>query len=254
MPCASAYLSSLEILSLLLSVILQLLLLVLISIIPFSSKLVISLDANTIDGIITGHNHHQVHHWVSDIPIIASIDQGFYANILYIPFKWSSAKQIYELYKTKVQIEGPLPICDKIFTGTKKCDVVKPSKIEEYLPLVNYKFHGVKIEKDNTLYSIHEKYDEQFETYQEQICDIVGTEEILEISENGDFYIGNIITEIQRRITGADISLIGYDFMKTSKTSFFYLNFYFMDIFYQTREHMFEKNRSIPHMSPRSYE
>jgi 2',3'-cyclic-nucleotide 2'-phosphodiesterase (5'-nucleotidase family) len=178
-------------------------------------KLVISLDANTIDGIITGHNHHQVHHWVSDIPIIASIDQGFYANILYIPFKWSAAKQIYELYKTKVQIEGPLPICDKIFTGTKKCDVVKPSKIEEYLPLVNYKFHGVKIEKDNTLDSIHEKYDEQFETYQEQICDIVGTEEILEISENGDFYIGNIITEIQKRITGADISLIGYDFMKT---------------------------------------
>ena len=178
-------------------------------------KLVISLDANTIDGIITGHNHHQVHHWVSDIPIIASIDQGFYANILYIPFKWSSAKQIYELYKTKVQIEGPIPICDKIFTGTKKCDVVKPSKIEEYLPLVNYKFHGVKIEKDNTLDSIHEKYDEQFETYQEQICDIVGTEDILEISENGDFYIGNIITEIQRRITGADISLIGYDFMKT---------------------------------------
>jgi 2',3'-cyclic-nucleotide 2'-phosphodiesterase (5'-nucleotidase family) len=178
-------------------------------------KLVISLDANTIDGIITGHNHHQVHHWVSDIPIIASIDQGFYANILYIPFKWSAAKQIYELYKTKVQIEGPLPICDKIFTGTKKCDVVKPSNIEEYLPLVNYKFHGVKIEKDNTLDSIHEKYDEQFETYQEQICDIVGTEEILEISENGDFYIGNIITEIQRRITGADISLIGYDFMKT---------------------------------------
>jgi 2',3'-cyclic-nucleotide 2'-phosphodiesterase (5'-nucleotidase family) len=178
-------------------------------------KLVISLDANTIDGIITGHNHHQVHHWVSDIPIIASIDQGFYANILYIPFKWSAAKQIYELYKTKVQIEGPIPICDKIFTGTKKCDVVKPSKIEEYLPLVNYKFHGVKIEKDNTLDSIHEKYDEQFETYQEQICDIVGTEDILEISENGDFYIGNIITEIQRRITGADISLIGYDFMKT---------------------------------------
>ena len=178
-------------------------------------KLVISLDANTIDGIITGHNHHQVHHWVSDIPIIASIDQGFYANILYIPFKWSAAKQIYELYKTKVQIEGPLPICDKIFTGTKKCDVVKPSKIEEYLPLVNYKFHGVKIEKDNTLDSIHEKYDEQYETYQEQICDIVGTEEILEISENGDFYIGNIITEIQRRITGADISLIGLDFMKT---------------------------------------
>ena len=178
-------------------------------------QLIVSLDKNTIDGVITGHKHQQVHHWVNGVPIMSSIDQGFYANIMYIPFKWSAAKQIYELVKSKLQIEGPIPICDQIFNVTQKCDVAKPSKIEEYLPLINYKFHGVKIEKDDVLNATHEKYDEQYENYTEKICDIVGIEEPIRISDNGDFYIGNIITEIQSRMTGADMSLIGYDFMKT---------------------------------------
>ena len=178
-------------------------------------QLIVSLDKNTIDGVITGHKHQQVHHWVNGVPIMSSIDQGFYANIMYIPFKWSAAKQIYELVKSKLQIEGPIPICDQIFNVTQKCDVAKPSKIEEYLPLINYKFHGVKIEKEGVLNATHEKYDEQYENYTEKICDIVGIEEPIRISDNGDFYIGNIITEIQSRMTGADMSLIGYDFMKT---------------------------------------
>ena len=177
-------------------------------------QLIMSLETDLIDGIISGHNHQQVHHWVYDIPVMTSVDQGFYANIMYIPFKWSAAKQIYELYKSKLQIEGPIPICGQIFEKTKKCEYVKQSQIEEYLPLVEYKFHGVKIEKDNLLNSIHEKYDEKYESYRKQICEIIGTEEFLKVSGNGDFPIGNIITEIQGRITGADISLIGYDILK----------------------------------------
>jgi len=172
-------------------------------------QLLLSLEKDVIDGVITGHYHQQIHHWINDIPVIASVAQGFYANILYIPFKWSAAKQIYEIYKSKIQIEGPIPICEKVFEKTGKCDFVKPSQIENYLPLVEYKFHGVKIEKDNNLTSIHQKYDEKFEVYREKICDIIGTEEKMTTSENGDFYIGNIISEIQGRITGADISILG---------------------------------------------
>ena len=178
-------------------------------------QLIISLEDGVIDGVIGGHNNQQVHHWLNEIPIMASISQGFYANIMYIPFKWTSSKQIYELYKSKLQIEGPIPICDKIFGKTKKCDYVKKSEIESYLPLVEYKFHGVKIEKDNTLNNIHEKYDKTYETYREQVCELVGTEELMKISENGDFLIGNIITEIQGRMTGANISIIGHDNLKT---------------------------------------
>ena len=178
-------------------------------------QLIISLDSGLIDGVIAGQSHYQVHHWLNDIPIMSSIDQGFYANIMYIPFKWTASKQIYELYKSKLQIEGPIPICDKIFEKTHKCDYVKKSEIEDYLPLVDYKFHGVKIEKDNLLNSIHQKYDEKYKIYQEQICEITGTEEPLKVSENGDFLIGNVISEIQSRMTEAQISIVGHDYMKT---------------------------------------
>ena len=178
-------------------------------------QLIISLEDGVIDGVIGGDSHQEVHHWLNDIPIMSSTSQGFYANIMYIPFKWTASKQIYELYKSKLQIEGPIPICEKIFEKTKKCDYVKQSEIESYLPLVEYKFHGEKIEKDNTLSDIHEKYDKTYETYTEQICEIIGIEEPMKIYENGDFYIGNIITDIQTRMTGANISLIGHDNLKT---------------------------------------
>ena len=178
-------------------------------------QLIMSLEEGLIDGIIAGHNHQMVHHWVYDIPVMASTDQGFYANIMYLPFRYVKNKNAYEIYKAKLQIEGPIPICDKIFEKSKKCDYVKKSQIEEFLPLVNYKFHKVKIEKDNLLNEIHEKYDKEYKTYQEQICEIIGTEEILKISENGDFFIGNIITEIQGRMTGANISIFGHDNLKT---------------------------------------
>ena len=176
-------------------------------------QLIMSLDEGLIDGVIGGHNHQMIHHWVYDIPVIASIDQGFYANIMYLPFRYTKGN--YEIYKTKLQIEGPIPICDKIFLKNKKCDYIKKSQIEEFLPLVNYKFHGVKIEKDNKLNEIHEKYDKDYKTYQEQICEIIGTEEILKISKNGDFCIGNVITEIQGRMTGANISIFGHENLKT---------------------------------------
>ena len=178
-------------------------------------QLVMSLEDGVIDGVIGGHNHQQVHHWVYDIPIIASVDQGFYASILYLPFRYVSSKQIYEIYKSKIQIEGPLPICEKVFEKTKRCDYVKKNEIENYLPLVNYKFHGVKVEKDDILNPLHEKYDQLYNKYNEKICEISGTEELLKISENGDFYLGNIVTDIQTRMTAANISIFSYDNLKT---------------------------------------
>ena len=178
-------------------------------------QLVMSLDEGVIDGVIGGKSHQHAHHWVYDIPIISSLDQGFYASILYLPFRYLTSKKIYEIYKSKIQIEGPLPICEKVFEKTKRCDYVKKSEIENYLPLVNYKFHGVKIEKDDILNSIHEKYDQTYQNYNEKICEITGTEELLQVSENGDFCLGNIITDIQTRMTGAHVSIFSHDNLKT---------------------------------------
>jgi 2',3'-cyclic-nucleotide 2'-phosphodiesterase (5'-nucleotidase family) len=170
-------------------------------------QLLLSIDSSIIDGIITGQSHKEVHHWINDKPIISSVDKGLYANILYLQFKWDKTKEIYKVNPKQSAIEGPIPICEKIFNKTNNCELIKPSEVEEYFPTLEYQFHGIKMEKTDTFSPIHNKYDSAWEHYKVKICDIVGTEEILNIENNGDFYIGNILTEIQNRMTGSQISI-----------------------------------------------
>ena len=170
-------------------------------------QLLLSIDSSIIDGIITGQSHKEVHHWINDKPIISSVDKGLYANILYLQFKWDKTKEIYKVNPKQSAIEGPIPICEKIFNKTNNCELIKPSEVEEYFPTLEYQFHGIKMEKTDTFSPIHNKYDSAWEYYKVKICDIVGTEEILNIENNGDFYIGNILTEIQNRMTGSQISI-----------------------------------------------
>ena len=171
-------------------------------------RLLLSLNGSVVDAIITGQSHKVVHHWINDIPIISSVDKGLYVNILYLQFRWDKKKSTYNVNPKSSAIEGPIPICEKIFNKTHKCELIKPSMAEEYFPTLEYKFHGVKIEKNNTLDPIHAKYDSKWEPYKEKICEIVGTDDILKIETNGDFYLGNILTEIQNRMTGAQISVL----------------------------------------------
>ena len=170
-------------------------------------QLLLSIDSSIIDGIITGQSHKEVHHWINDKPIISSVDKGLYANILYLQFKWDKTKEIYKVNPKQSTIEGPIPICEKIFNKTNNCELIKPSEVEEYFPTLEYQFHGIKMEKTDIFSPIHNKYDSTWEYYKVKICDIVGTEEILNIENNGDFYIGNILTEIQNRMTGSQISI-----------------------------------------------
>jgi len=170
-------------------------------------QLLLSLDSGVIDGIITGQSHKEVHHWISNIPIISSVDKGLYANILYLQFKWDKTKSTYKVNPKQSAIEGPIPICEKIFNKTHTCELIKPSMAAEYFPTLEYQFHGVKMEKTETLKPIHTTYDSKWEPYKEKVCEIIGTEDILKIEDNGDFYIGNILTEIQNRMSGSQIAV-----------------------------------------------
>ena len=168
-------------------------------------KLIESLDKGVIDAVVTGHSHREIHHWINGIPIISPINNGLYANIIYLAF---DRKNNYKLVPNEVRIEGPLPICEKIFKKDHKCTFLTENEIEEYLPLIEYKFHDVKIEKDPSLQPIHDKYDEIYMNYTEEICTIIGTNDILQRYTNGSFYLGNIIADIYKYVTGAQISIV----------------------------------------------
>ena len=171
------------------------------------TKLLNDIEDGLLDAVVTGHSHCEVHHWIKDIPIISTVNNGAYANILYLAF---DKKNKLKLVPSANRIEGPLPICEKVFNGTHRCDFIENSKLAPFLPIVNYKFHGILIEKDESMNKIHEKYDELYNEYQETICKIIGTNEELKRYDNGSFYLGNIITDIYNKYTGSQISIISY--------------------------------------------
>ena len=176
-------------------------------------KLINIIDEGTIDAIVTGHSHREAHHFVKGIPIISPVNNGIYANIIYLAFDKNNN---YQLDKNQIRIEGPLPICAKIFQKSKRCEYMRESEFENYFPLTEYTFHGVKIEKDPILEPIHDKYDDEYRKYNEKICTIIGTEDELRTHRNGSYYLGNIITDIQKFITGADISILSYGILRSS--------------------------------------
>ena len=90
--------------------------------------------------IVSNKNDLEIHHWEKGIPIVSSPSNGKYFNIMYLPFKKENRKYI--LIKNEIKIEGPLPICEKIFKDTKICDYEITTKTNE---LKSFYWHNRKI-------------------------------------------------------------------------------------------------------------
>ena len=176
-------------------------------------KLLYDIDEGLIDAVVTGHSHREVHHFIRNIPVISPVNNGLYANIIYLAFNKNNN---YNIERDKVRIEGPLPVCEKIFKGSLRCEFIKENELQKYLPLMEYTFHNVKIEKDPTLQPIHDKYDDIYNQYNEKLCSLIGTEDVLNIYKNGSFYLGNIMADMMRIVTGANISIVSYGTLRTS--------------------------------------
>jgi 2',3'-cyclic-nucleotide 2'-phosphodiesterase (5'-nucleotidase family) len=94
-----------------------------------------------IDAVVGGNMLGILHQWVNGIPVIQSGPELKNTNIMYLTFN--------EKELTNIQIEGPIPICEKVFSFTKRCDPVPfEKKLEEdFSELVEFTFHGKKIFK-----------------------------------------------------------------------------------------------------------
>ncbi len=70
-----------------------------------------------IDGVFGGHTHSVAHHFINDIPVVISSSFTKYLSIMYFKF---------DLIKNKIlddtTIEGPIPLCDKVFSKNNICD------------------------------------------------------------------------------------------------------------------------------------
>ena len=73
-----------------------------------------------IDALVGAHVHDVVHHWIHGIPCIESSGAGYF-NILYLPFRINDDESV-TLINDEIEIEGPVPVCEKIWDDTRACN------------------------------------------------------------------------------------------------------------------------------------
>ncbi len=66
---------------------------------------------------------------------------GFYFNVMHLTF------EDFKINKKKTHIEGPIPVCEKIFENTRTCEYLDPDALLTAGKLIPFKFHGVTVHK-----------------------------------------------------------------------------------------------------------
>ena len=162
------------------------------------------LNKGVIDLFLGGHKHDVSHHWINDIPIVTNDKNGKYAQIIYLPFN----RNTHELISDKILFEGPLPICDKLFKNKKLCDlsVVTEQDEKAFGELLNYRFHGKLIEKEENITKIGNKYLDIFNEYDKDF--LTFTLEHIESSKAHENALGNLYTDYLRHMSGVDIAVV----------------------------------------------
>ena len=167
-------------------------------------KLLNSLEDGVIDILLSGHKHDVTHHWIKKFPVMSNDRNGKYAQIVYLPFRRDNKALIRE----KILMEGPLPICDKIFMNKRYCDlpVVTDEDYREYGNLTHFKFHNKTITKDPNITKIAKDYLADYNKYDDDI--LTKTEDHLEASKEKETNLADFYTDFLRHISGADIALL----------------------------------------------
>ena len=170
-------------------------------------KLLDVIKPGVIDGIIGGDTHMEMHHWEKNIPMMSVPTHARYLNIMYLPFKKSKNGK-YVLINDEIKIEGPLPACEKIFKNSQNCELISSKEYLEAGELINYSWHGKKIEKDKTIQPLYDKYYKKYQDYAEQsIVTFEGFDKI-KVDKSGDCILCNTYLDAIADIKKADFAII----------------------------------------------
>ena len=159
-----------------------------------------TLDQGVVDAVIAGHVHDVAHHWVNGVPVVQSIDGGYYSHVIYLAFNAATK----ELIKEKIEIEGPLPTCEKVFENTRKCDFVSKKNAAGSGPLRKFLFHDKIMKADDSLDVVFEKWWQEVKIYKVKISTI---DFVCKGGNNEENPCGNLFADIYLKSSNADISI-----------------------------------------------
>ncbi len=167
-----------------------------------ATELLQSLKPGTVDAFVSGHTHQVVHHWVNGVPVIQAGTRNLYFNLIYLTVDTHSKKFLREW----TRIEGPVPICPKVFENQHDCNGDRPAPKNGRGDLVTPSFHGRKIRPDSETENLLQPI---FDATALEKKRIVGqaAREIRHIRES-ESPLGNLVADALRHQAGTDIALM----------------------------------------------
>ena len=166
-----------------------------------ASTLASQAPAGVLDGIVSGHTHQVIHHWLNGIPAVQGEAYNQHFNIIYLTFDRRSGR----LLPAETRIEGLIPICEKTFKGLHHCDVRRLS--EGQAPeLVMAEFHGKKIVPDASVEAWLKPIIASTEKFRSEVV----AESVLPLSHSMDqeSALGNLVADAMLDRSKADFALV----------------------------------------------
>ncbi len=160
------------------------------------------LPPGTVDAVVSGHTHTIVHQWISGVPVIEGGSHGFFYNLIYLTYDLDH----HRVLKDQTRIEGPIPICSKIFSNQGDCNGNEPLPKEGRGDLVVPTLHGKLLQIDPADEANVSKWvGEDIKKYQS----IVGyAARPIKRNYDGESEAANLVADILRERLQADVSLV----------------------------------------------
>ena len=165
-------------------------------------QLINKLPQGTIDGVVSGHSHQIIHHWVKDIPVIQAGASGLYYNLLYLTYNWDQKKLVTNFSR----IEGPVPVCKKIFKNLQHCNGKGTDSEEKRGALVTPVFHNKKIIADKKVTRLLKDSFEKTKEIKQKIVGVAARK--IKHHREKESELANLVADALREKTNADFALV----------------------------------------------
>lgn len=165
-------------------------------------ELLRSLPGGTVDAVVSGHSHQVVHHWVAGIPVIQGGSLARFFNVIYLTYDMREAK----LVADRTRIEGPVPVCPKVFKNQNDCNGDRTPPRNGRGELVAPKFHGRTIRTDSdVLAALKPTLDLAAKAKEVLVAEAARR---IEMDRYAESPLGNLVADAVRASAGSDIALV----------------------------------------------
>ena len=165
-------------------------------------QLLKDLPSGSVDAVVSGHSHQIVHHWVNGVPVIQGGASARYINLIYLTYDVKNGK----LLTDRTRIEGPIPICPKVFQNQNDCNGDRPAPRNGRGPLISPKFHGQAISAEPRITELLKPVFEKAEAAKQEI--VAHAARRIEHERFAESPLGDLIADSMRAAVKADVAIM----------------------------------------------